>query len=87
MLAFAPLEIAEAAARVREGLMVVRDRATAALGVLAGPVPAGAALDVVAVLPPLYPEWLGDRGFLEAHGVRFPYVAGSMANGIATPSS
>src|SRR5262249_40593052 len=30
-------------------------------------------------------EWLGDRGFLQTHGVRFPYVAGAMANGIATP--
>ena len=37
-----------------------------------------------AALPPLYPEWLGDRTFLEVHGVRFPYVAGAMANGIAT---
>ncbi len=36
------------------------------------------------VLPPLYPEWLGDRSFAQTHGVRFPYVAGSMANGIAT---
>jgi len=32
----------------------------------------------------MYPEWLGDRSFAEAHGVRFPYVAGAMANGIAT---
>jgi PfaD family protein len=39
---------------------------------------------LVGVLPPLYPEWLGDRGFGAAHGVRFPYVAGEMANGIAT---
>jgi PfaD family protein len=38
----------------------------------------------VATLPPLYPEWLGDRSFNEVHGVRFPYVAGEMANGIAT---
>ena len=38
------------------------------------------------VLPPLYPEWLGDRTFQEAHGVRFPYVTGAMANGIATPA-
>jgi PfaD family protein len=48
----------------------------------------GAAEDdgaLVGLLPPLYPEWLGDRGFGAAHGVRFPYVAGSMANGIATP--
>ena len=36
-------------------------------------------------LPPIYPEWLGDRTFCEVHGVRFPYIAGAMANGIATP--
>ena len=35
-------------------------------------------------LPPLYPEWLGDRDFGVVHGVRFPYVAGEMARGIAT---
>ena len=35
-------------------------------------------------LSPLYPEWLGDDGFVSEHGVRFPYVAGAMANGIAT---
>ncbi len=39
---------------------------------------------LLATLPPLYPEWLGDRSFLETHGVRFPYVTGAMANGIAT---
>ena len=38
----------------------------------------------IAVLPPLYPEWLGDRSFCEVHGIRFPYVSGAMANGIAT---
>src|SRR6478672_9625446 len=37
-----------------------------------------------ALLPALYPEWLGDRGFCEDHGVRFPYVAGAMATGIAS---
>lgn len=36
-------------------------------------------------LPAIFPEWLGDRGFCAQHGVRFPYVAGAMANGIATP--
>jgi trans-AT polyketide synthase, acyltransferase and oxidoreductase domains len=40
--------------------------------------------EVIGTLPPLYPEWLGDRTFGEAHGVRFPYVAGEMAGGIAT---
>jgi len=36
-------------------------------------------------LPPVYPEWLGDRGFTEVHHTRFPYVVGEMARGIATP--
>jgi PfaD family protein len=42
------------------------------------------ALPLLATLPALYPEWLGDRSFNETHGVRFPYVSGAMANGIAT---
>lgn len=37
-----------------------------------------------ALLPPIYPEWLGDRSFTETHGVRFAYVAGEMARGIAS---
>lgn len=36
-------------------------------------------------LPPVFPEWLGDRGFTATHGVRFAYVVGEMARGIATP--
>nr|WP_225908123.1 PfaD family polyunsaturated fatty acid/polyketide biosynthesis protein [Hyphomonas sediminis] len=38
-----------------------------------------------ATLPPVYPEWLGDRSFAADHGARFCYVAGEMARGIATP--
>lgn len=41
-------------------------------------------LSPVGSLPPCYPEWLGDRAFNEIHGLRFPYVAGAMARGIAT---
>ena len=37
-------------------------------------------------LPPLFPEWLGDRSFSQSHGTRFPYAGGAMANGIATVS-
>jgi len=40
----------------------------------------------LAVLPPLYPEWLGGRSFAEAHGARFAYVVGEMARGIASAS-
>ncbi len=41
-------------------------------------------LPLLGILPPLYPEWLGDRSFNAVHGTRFPYVAGAMANGIAS---
>lgn len=37
-------------------------------------------------LPPIYPEWLGDRAFSQTHGTRFNYVVGEMARGIATPA-
>jgi len=40
--------------------------------------------DVVDRLPPLRPQWLGDPAFLQVHGLRYPYVAGEMATGIAT---
>lgn len=46
--------------------------------------PVGADEALVAVLPPVYPEWLGDRSFGWAHGCRFPYVVGEMARGIAS---
>jgi len=39
---------------------------------------------LIAALPPLYPEWLGDRSFHETHRVRFAYVGGEMARGIAS---
>jgi len=46
--------------------------------------PVGPDEALIGVLPPLYPEWLGDRSFLTAHGCRFPYVVGEMARGIAS---
>ncbi|WP_243727206.1 PfaD family polyunsaturated fatty acid/polyketide biosynthesis protein [Actinocrispum wychmicini] len=46
----------------------------------------GTGYELVGSLPPMYPEWLGDRSFTRVHGARFPYVAGEMANGIATTS-
>jgi PfaD family protein len=83
--AFSPAAIALLAQRVREPVLIVREEASGRIGALngRGPVPAGCR--VVASLGASYPEWLGERAFLETHGVRFPYVAGEMANGIATP--
>lgn len=79
--------------RVREGVHVVRHPATGHLGLaFGGSVAArpayddGVELQLLASVPPLYPEWLGDRSFGETHRVRFAYVAGEMANGIATPA-
>jgi trans-AT polyketide synthase, acyltransferase and oxidoreductase domains len=85
--AFTPAELASAAQVVRTTAYVVHDDAgRRGLG-LGGELvddAAPGALPTLASLPPLYPEWLGDRSFGEVHGTRFPYVTGAMANGIAT---
>jgi trans-AT polyketide synthase/acyltransferase/oxidoreductase domain-containing protein len=39
---------------------------------------------LLAAVGPLPPERLGSTAFLRHHGVRYPYLAGSMANGIAS---
>ena len=95
-----PSSVIEAAQRVREPVRIVRDPNRGAVTVSVGesassmarasrsgalPERQPAQGEMIGWLPPLYPEWLGDRGFQEAHGVRFPYVTGAMANGIATP--
>jgi PfaD family protein len=71
--------------RIREPVAVVRDPASGAVGVAFGGEPTkDGAYELLGVAPAVYPEWLGDRSFGEAHGVRFPYIAGAMANGICT---
>jgi trans-AT polyketide synthase, acyltransferase and oxidoreductase domains len=40
---------------------------------------------LLAHLQPLTPDLLGDPAFLAAHGVRFAYMTGAMANGIGSP--
>ncbi|MGH7746474.1 MAG: PfaD family polyunsaturated fatty acid/polyketide biosynthesis protein, partial [Candidatus Dormibacteria bacterium] len=87
---YAAADLVVVAHRAREPIHVV-DRASDGLRGLAvgGEVVRATARDdaeavVVGTVPPLYPEWLGDRAFGAAHGVRFPYVVGEMANGIAS---
>ena len=79
-----------AVSRVREPAHLVRDPA-GRMGVAFGGeglsgTPTGDQYPWMGSLPALYPEWLGDRSFLEVHGLRFPYVAGAMANGISSPA-
>ncbi len=81
-------DIVAAVQRIREPLHVVEDPRTGRRGVaLGGHVSAttnGAGWPLVAALPAIYPEWLGDRSFCEVHGARFAYAVGAMANGIAS---
>jgi PfaD family protein len=80
------ISILRAVERVREPVHLLRDPATGEITAhlaAAGRPPPG---EVHGVLPPAFPEWLGDRSFQEDHGTRFAYAAGAMANGIATPA-
>lgn len=86
--AFAPAAIIASAHAVRETAYVIRNRDDGQIGVgRGGEVLAGnsaGAYQLLGILPPLYPEWLGNRSFGEVHGTRFAYVGGAMANGIAS---
>jgi PfaD family protein len=84
--------IVAAAGRFREAAHIVRERlagespAAGRIGILIGAFAQAEAerADWLGSLPPLWPEWLGDRSFQETHGTRFAYCTGAMANGIAT---
>ncbi len=86
---FDQIALLDSVHRVRDITHIVEDPATGRLGVAHGGATTSRAngapaWPLVATLPPTYPEWLGDRSFAEVHGVRFPYIAGAMANGIAS---
>lgn len=85
--AFEAGQITACLQHVREPLHIVSSGPGGPLGLArGGEVTTSDAADclLAGTLPPLYPEWLGDRAFCETHGVRFPYIAGEMARGIAT---
>lgn len=65
--------------RTEDGFAIT-DGGTVTLGSNA----AGKALPVAAYLPPLTPEKLGDPAFRHAHGLKFAYMTGAMANGIGS---
>ncbi len=83
--AFAGPELADLVGSIRERLDVIDDPVNRRIG-LARENTAPPEFRVSGQLGPIYPEWLGDRRFGEAHGCRFPYIAGEMARGVATPA-
>lgn len=74
-----PVAIVDDAGRVAAGL-----DGTITVGEAAVPPPAASAYPLLAYSPALRPEQLGDAGFRAAHGLRFAYAAGAMANAIAS---
>ena len=82
---FTPASLSAAIAAFRSPAFIVRSGTGGVVGVGVGgalQTPPSAAPSVdsypcLGILPSLYPEWLGDRGFLETHALRFPYVAGA----------
>jgi len=88
---FLPLDAAAVQSSMRQSTSVVFDAATRRIGLAyQGEVKTGVTQNgaphysLLGILPPLYPEWLGDRGFQETHGVRFAYVGGALARGIGS---
>jgi PfaD family protein len=84
--AFGAAGILGAIEQMRSPLWIVREGPGGRLGAqIAGEPGAGEpSSELVGQLPPLFPEWLGDRFFCEAHQVRFPYAIGEMAKGLTT---
>ncbi len=88
--AFSPQELSAVIPRIREPLHIIQESSSGWLG-------AGQSGHVfplhqseqpgyllMASLPAIFPEWLGERSFLETHHLRFPYIAGAMFRGIAS---
>ncbi len=87
--AFSKIDLIAAANSLRDLVHVVLDPKTGGVGVayegvVSSQPNGGPSFPLIGTLPPTYPEWLGDRSFTELHRLRFPYVAGAMANGIAS---
>ncbi len=59
-------------------------RVTGGTAILGAGVTEGEAFPIVGYSPASPPEHLGDPGFLLDHGLRYPYIAGAMANGIGS---
>ena len=83
---FSPTALESVARNFRKTTFVVRDQQTGAIGCCFDGESSSSnqSDELLTTLPPLYPEWLGDRRFTHRHNLRYGYVAGAMANGIAS---
>lgn len=63
------------------GILAVSQEGRAAIGT---PPSEDGTYPLLAYLPPLLPENLGDRRFRQRYGLKYAYVAGAMANGITS---
>ena len=89
-ISYDPAALVRALRHIRRPVHVIRK--DGAIGVSQdGQVTSGSAvesheagLEVLGTAPPLGPESLGDPSFMSFHGIRYPYVAGAMANGITS---
>lgn len=83
-----PETIRHAIGSLRKPVVVIRtdDGLAVANGgtVTLGPSPSKEVQPVAAYLPPLTPEMLGDPAFRSAHGLKYAYMTGAMANGIGS---
>ena len=82
-------ELIDASSQIRESQHIIINEETQQLGVgLKGHIASNHSLKetfpLVGLIPPLYPEWLGDRSFQSVHNTRFSYIGGAMARGIAS---
>lgn len=84
--AFDPERITSYVHRIRDTVHILADGPGTGRGAgVGGEIGTGPdGYPLIGTLPPMHPERLGDNGFCAAHGVRLPYIAGEMANGIAT---
>lgn len=84
-----PAAIRSLVGSVKVPLNVVQTPSGMAIGVggetrIGVPSPGADYLPLFASVAPVTPEMLGDPAFLSAYGLRYPYMTGAMANGIAS---
>lgn len=82
--AWTPAGIEEKISRFREKTHIIFDTQSQQIGLSQREDYLANHFKILGSIPPLFPEWLGDRTFQETHATRFPYICGEMANGISS---